>query len=192
MQQPFQARPRDSGRNGRLGAADANRDLFRHPVQGMEDARPAQAAADSAEQTGAAVVRVDEVCARQAVRKCMPTAQIELVPDRHRLGVDAQAPEARGHVLARTEHAHVDPLLGHARRELPQVRDRAAALDGRDVCDLHPAGVAVPTASASWPRTQMAAASPPISQNGRKYCSERNSELTAAITSEMRSALTKP
>ena len=43
----------------------------------MEDARPAQAAADSAEQTGAAVVRVDEVCARQAVRKCMPTAQIE-------------------------------------------------------------------------------------------------------------------
>ena len=187
MLEPREPASRHAWRDRGVRAADPRCDLLWHPMQRMERPGAAEPAGDPSEEARPAVVRVDEVGARQLPPQAGTAARIELVAHRHGLGAHSQPAEALGRGVAGAEHVDVDSGRCDARSELSQVRNGAAALDRRDVDDLHPC-----SASCRCPSAQMAAARPPISQKGRKYCSERNMALTIAIVSEMRKVRTKP
>ena len=111
---------------------------------------------------------------RRARRACGPTGTASAgTPSSRKLSATAS--------LAQT-HVDVDPGRRDARRELPQVRD--AGRRARSSRRRRPSSAV--RLRCRCPSTQIAAARPPISQNGRKYCSERNIALTIAIVSEMR------
>ena len=189
VQEPLLPHARDVWWVGRVVAADLRSDLLGHPVQRVDDPRVPQAAGEPPEEARPAVLRVDEVGSLQAGPERGRAGDVELVRHRHGLRLHAEPAEALGELLAPAQHQHVHALPGDPRRELPQMRDRPAALDRRDVDDPHPGSGAA--ALRRCPSTQIAPVRPPISQNGRKYCSERNIALTTAIVSEIRNACTK-
>src|SRR5205823_11570647 len=168
-QEPGDSSPRDARRIGSILAPDPCGDLLGHAVQGMDDTRASEPAGEAAEEPCAAVVRVDDVGSLHGWPERGGALKVELVLDRDRLRGDVEAAEALGQLLAAAEHADVDALGGDSRDELSQVREGPAALDRRDVDDPHN----VACSARRRPSSQIALASPPRSQKGRKYCSER-------------------
>ena len=136
--EPGEPASRDARRVRGVRAADPRCDLLRHPVQRMEHAGAAEPAGEPPEQPA----RRSWVWTRSAPasfrHRPAPPRASSLWPTGT---ASARTPSARKLSAAaslRAEHVDVDSRRGDARSELPQVRNGAAALDRRDVDDLHP------------------------------------------------------
>jgi len=183
LKEPGEPRARYSGWQRPIVAADPKSDFLGQSVQCVDDMRRSGAPLRPDEEARPPVVCVDDVSFEMAPDACGPR-EVELVAERNGDRLDAGLTKAGGDCLARAQHSNVDSSSSDVGRQIAKVGERPASLEARGVDDLQTS-----VAAERRPSAHNAVASPPKSQNGAKYCSERNIPETTATTSAVRTVI---